>query len=157
MHRRSLVRLADALRGHSEAFRGLALDPDATAQAIAVTAVASALAQLSMERSIGALVLGAVSGSVGLIAWSTMLWVLAAAVGSRAPLMSILRPIGIAAAPFALMGAPVVGPAAAIWSIFLQVAAMRHGAGLGTFKALSVVIVPWILLVSLVPAVLTQG
>jgi hypothetical protein len=135
------------MRGDGSAFLDVATDRAATAQAFGVTAVASALGQAALEQDPAALVLGAVSGTIGLVAWTALLWTIGRLLGGSARLPGLLRGIGYTAAPFALIGIPVVGTIAVIYSIGLQVIATRRIHAFGITKAMTSVIVPWLLLV----------
>ena len=141
------VRLAGVLRGNGATLCGLSKDRAATGQAFAITAVASAIGQFTIDGEIGALVLGAVSGSIGLVAWSLLLWSNGRMLGGTARWAETLRGVGFAAAPFVLIGIPVVGVAAVVSSVALQVAAVKHIHGITTARSLLAVVMPWVLLV----------
>ena len=141
------ARLLGVLRGDGGTLRRLSQDKHATGQAFAVTAVASAIGQFTIDGEIGAFVLGAVSGSIGLVAWSMLLWWNGRMLGGTAGVMKILRGVGFAAAPFVLIGIPVVGVAAVVYSVALQVAALKHIHGITTARSLLAVVLPWLLLV----------
>jgi hypothetical protein len=141
------VRLAGALRGDGATFRHLSKDRGATTQAFTITAVASAIGQFTIDGQLGAFVLGAVSGSIGLVAWSILLWSTGRMLGGTARLMEVVRGIGFAAAPFVFIGIPVVGVAAVVASVGLQVAAVKHIHGITTARSLMAVVMPWVLLV----------
>lgn len=117
-----------------------------------VTAAASALGQYTRGPGLGALALGAVSGCVGLVAWTVALWIGSRLMGSSPRYMSLLRGIGFAGAPFALSGIPIVGVAAVVGSVALQVAVLKHIGGLATGRALVAVLVPFVVLALLVAA-----
>jgi hypothetical protein len=141
------VRLAGALRGDGATFRHLSKDRGATTQAFTITAVASAIGQFTIDGELGAFALGAVSGSIGLVAWSILLWSNGRMLGGTARPMGVLRSVGFSAAPFALIGIPVVGVAAVVYSVALQVAALKHVHGITTARSLLAVVIPWLLLV----------
>lgn len=148
-------RFAGAIRGDGGTLSRMARDRTATAQAFAVTAVASAIGQYTREPGLGAFVLGAVSGCVGLVAWTVVMWTGTRLMGGASRYMSLLRGIGFAGAPFALSGLPIVGVAAVVGSVALQVAVLKHIGGLTTGRAVVAVLVPFVL-VALAVAAVTQ-
>jgi hypothetical protein len=141
------LRLGSVLRGDGATLRRLSKDRGATGQAFAITAAASAVGQFTIDREVGALALGAVSGSIGLVAWSLLLWSNGRMLGGMARWAEILRGVGFAAAPFVLIGIPVVGVAAVVYSVALQVAALKHIHGITTGRSMAAVVTPWLLLV----------
>lgn len=140
-------RLWRVLKGEGSAFEEISRDRQATMQALAITAVASAIGQFTMEANMSAFVLGAVSGLVGLFVWSCLLWVNGRILGGSAGLLQTVRGIGFAAAPFVLIGIPIIGIAAFVYSVALQVAAIKHIHRLNTGRAMLAVVMPWVLLV----------
>jgi hypothetical protein len=142
-----LPRLWKVLRGEGRAFEEISHDRQATMQALVITAVASAIGQFTIDANMPAFVLGAVSGSIGLFAWSSLLWANARILGGSAGLLQTIRGIGFAAAPFVLIGLPIIGIAAVVYSVALQVAAIKHIHRLNTGRAMLAVVMPWVLLV----------
>ncbi len=140
-------RLVGVLRGDAGTLDRLSQDRGATGQAFAISAAASAIGQFTIDREIGALVLGGVSGSIGLVAWSLLLWSNGRMLGGTARWSEVLRGVGFAAAPFVLIGIPVVGVAAVVYSVALQVAALKHIHGTTTARSMAAVVTPWLLLV----------
>jgi hypothetical protein len=150
------LRFVRAVRGDGATLSGLGRDHTATAQAFMVTAAASALGQYTREPGLGALALGAVSGCVGLVAWTVVMWAGTRLMRASPRYMSLLRGIGFAGAPFALSGIPIVGVAAVVGSIALQVAVLKHIGGLTTGRAVVAVLVPFVLVALLVATVTQQ-
>ncbi len=141
---RRLMRLA---RADLAVFEDLAVDPRATVEAFVISAIASAIGTFTTTGTSGALALGAVAGMVGLAGWTAVLWITGRSLGGQASPMGLLRAIGYTAPPFALSGIPIVGVAAVIGSMALQVVVVRRLHHIATGRAVTAVIVPWVALV----------
>lgn len=141
---RRLLRLA---RGDLTLFDDTAADPRATTEAFVISAVASALGTFTTTGTAGALALGAVAGMVGLAGWTAVLWTTGRGLGGHGSPIGLLRAIGYTAPPFALSGIPIVGVAAVIGSVALQVVVVKRLHRLATGRALAAVLVPWVALV----------
>lgn len=146
-------RFAGAIRGDGATLSRLSRDRSATGQAFVVTALASAVGQYTRDPGFGALALGVVSGCVGLVAWTVVMWTNCRLMGGSPRYIWLLRGIGFAGAPFALSGVPIIGVAAVVASIALQVAVLKHVGGLSTGRAVAAVLVPFVLVALLVAAV----
>lgn len=140
-------RLMRLVRGDLTVFEDLASDPRATVEAFVISAVSSAVGTFTTTGTAGALALGAVAGMVGLAGWTGVLWATGRGLGGHGSMMGILRAVGYTAPPFALSGVPVLGVAAVIGSVALQVVVVMRIHRVAVGRAILAVIVPWAALV----------
>ena len=143
-------RMVGALRGHAATFEDIMSDRAASAQAFVISVISTTLVAGIDDPSVGNLLLGAFAGAIGLVAWTGVLWVVARGLGMTGRYTPLMRAIGFTALPFVLTPIPVVGAIAAVFSIALQVVAVRTVFKATMARAAATVVAPWLLLVTAV-------
>ncbi|HSJ27118.1 MAG TPA: YIP1 family protein [Acidimicrobiia bacterium] len=142
------ARLPRVLKLEEPVHREIAEDESATAQAIVVTILAALIASLTSEGSFVTNVVGAIIfAPIGLFVWTGISFLLGKMFGGTASYIALLRPIGYAAAPYALAIVPIIGQlAGAVYSAVIQVKAHQQVNGLSQGAAIAVVVIPLALL-----------
>ena len=137
-------RLTRMLKLDPSVFPEIANDDNATGQAVMVSAVAAAISNLFGEGNIiSNLVFGLVFGAIGLFIWTGMLFVVGKLFGGKADYITLLRPIGYAAAPFALGIVPFLGILGLAYSLLIQIRAVREVNQVGDGSAVATVVLPF--------------
>jgi hypothetical protein len=139
-------RLTRMLKLDSSVFAEIANDDNATGQAVMVSALVAAISNLFGEGNIiSNLVFGLVFGAIGLFIWTGMVFVSGKLFGGKADYIRLLRPIGYAAAPFALGIVPFLGILGLAYSLVIQIRAVREVNQVGDGSAVATVILPFAL------------
>lgn len=125
-------------------FAEIADDTKATREAAIIAAVTFAVLAWALEQTTQAVVLGLVLGIVGLVGWTGVLWATGRILGGRARPAHLFRGLGYVAPPLALAAVPLLGVAAGVGSVALQIVAMKRIGGLTAGRALLATTVPWI-------------
>jgi hypothetical protein len=146
------ARLPRVLKLEGPVHGEIAADTKATTQAIVVTAVAALIASLTsadgdfITRLIGAIILA----PIGLFIWSGIAFLLGKMFGGTADYISLVRPIGYSAAPYALGIVPVIGQlVGVVYSALIQVKIHQEVNGLAQGAAIAVVVIPLAVLIGL--------
>ena len=139
-----MARLPRILRLEGPVHGEIASDPSATGQAIAVTAIAAVISNLTADGNLFTNIIGAaIVAPIGLFVWTAISFALGKLFGGTADYLPLLRPIGYAAAPYALGIVPVIGAlAGAVYSAVIQVKTHREVNGLSQGAAIAVVVIP---------------
>lgn len=139
-------RLTRALKLDSAVYSEVAEDPAGTTQALIVTAAAFAIGGLTGEGNFfGNVIGGAVAGIVGLIVWSGVVLLLGKLFSGQATYTQLLRGIGLTAAPVALSVIPFLGFLGLVYSLIMQVRAVKELHKISDGAAVVVVLIPWII------------
>lgn len=142
-------RLTRALKLDSAVYSEVAEDPAGTTQALIVTAAAFAIGGLTGEGSFfGNVIGGAVAGIIGiggLIFWSGVVLLLGKLFSGQATYTQLLRGIGLTAAPVALSVIPFLGFLGLVYSLIMQVRAVKELHKISDGAAVVVVLIPWII------------
>ncbi len=139
-------RLTRALKLDSAVYSEVAEDPGGTTQALIVTAAAFAIGGLTGEGNFfGNVIGGAVAGIVGLIIWSGVVLLLGKLFSGQATYTQLLRGIGLTAAPVALSVIPFLGFLGLVYSLIMQVRAVKELHKISDGAAVVVVLIPWII------------
>ncbi len=139
-------RLTRALKLDSAVYSEVAEDPAGTTQALIVTAAAFAIGGLTGEGNfLGNVIGGAVAGIVGLIIWSGVVLLLGKLFSGQATYTQLLRGIGLTAAPVALSVIPFLGFLGLVYSLIMQVRAVKELHKISDGAAVVVVLIPWII------------
>ncbi len=139
-------RLTRALKLDSAVYSEVAEDPAGTTQALIVTAAAFAIGGLTGEGNFfGNVIGGAVAGIVGLIIWSGVVLLLGKLFSGQATYTQLLRGIGLTAAPVALSVIPFLGFLGLVYSLIMQVRAVKELHKISDGAAVVVVLIPWII------------
>ena len=143
-----IERITRVLRLESPVFREIADDGDAIGPAIGVAALASAIANLTGSGGIvGRLIAGAIGAVIGLFIWTAIVFLMSKAFGGKATYGQLVRPLGFSAAPYALAVVPVLGAlVGAIWSLIIQIRAVRDVNEVGDGTAIAIVLIPFAIL-----------
>lgn len=138
------ARLPRVLKLEGPVHGEIASDSNATIQAIVVTAVAALVASLTGDGGFAARIIGAVIlAPIGLFIWTGIAFLLGKMFGGQADYISLARPMGYAAAPYALAIVPVIGQiAGSIYSAIIQVKLHQEVNGLSQGSAIAVVVIP---------------
>jgi hypothetical protein len=105
------ARVPRVLKLEEPVHREIADDESATGQAIVVTILAALIASLTAEGNFLTRVVGAlIFAPIGLFVWTGITFLLGKMFGGTASYSQLVRPIGYAAAPYALAIVPVVRP-----------------------------------------------
>ena len=146
-------RLRRALTLDPTVYPEIANDDNATVQAVGVAALASLIGSLFQEGTfVGRLISALIGAAIGLFIWSGIVFLSSKLFGGQAPYISLVRPIGYAAAPFALGLVPFLGFIGLIYSLIIQIRAVREVAGLSDGAAVAAVLLPFAIIV--IPIVL---
>jgi len=145
------ARLPRVLRVEGPVHAEIAADPGGTGQAVAITALASAIAAItSNDRAIAGIVTAIILAPIGLFLWSGISFVVGKLFGGTASYIALTRPIGYSAAPFALGIIPGIGAlAGTIYSAIIQVKLHQEVNGLSQGAAVAVVLIPLVILFGL--------
>lgn len=145
------ARLPRVLKLEQPVHGEIAADPNGTLQAIVVTAIAALIASLTGEGGFLTRLIGAIIfAPIGLFIWSGVAFLMGKMFGGRADYMSIVRPMGYAAAPYALAIVPVIGQLVGlVYSAAIQVKLHQEVNGLAQGAAIAVVVIPLAILVGL--------
>lgn len=139
-------RLTRALKLDSAVYSEVAEDPAGTTQALIVTAAAFAIGGLTGEGNFfGNVIGGAVIGILGLIFWSGVVLLLGKLFSGQATYTQLLRGIGLTAAPVALWVIPFLGFLGLVYSLIMQVRAVKELHKISDGAAVVVVLIPWII------------
>lgn len=142
------ARLPRVLKIEGPVHGEIASDSNATIQAIVVTAVAALVASLTGEGGfVGRIVAAAILAPIGLFIWTGIAFLLGKMFGGQANYISLVRPMGYSAAPYALAIVPVIGGlAGSIYSAVIQVKLHQEVNGLSQGSAIAVVVIPLVVL-----------
>lgn len=139
-------RLTRMLKLDPSVFPEIANDDKATGQAVMVSALAAAISNLTGDGNIVSnFVFGLVFGAIGLFIWTGMVFVSGKLFGGQADYINLLRPIGYAAAPFALGLIPFLGILGLAYSLLMQIRAVREVNQVGDGSAVATVLLPFAL------------
>lgn len=146
-----MSRLPRVLKVEGPVNSEIAADETATGQAVLITIVATLIAGLtSNERVVVGIVTSIIVAPIGLFLWSGIMFVLGKLFGGTATYSALTRPIGYAAAPFALGIIPGIGAlAGTVYSAIIQVKVHQEVNGLSQGAAIAVVLIPLVLLIGL--------
>ena len=126
----------------------IANDDGATGQALGVAALASLIGSLLQEGNfIGKIISAIIGAAIGLFIWSGLVFVSTKLFDGEAGYIQLVRPIGYAAAPFALGLVPFLGVVGMIYSLIIQIRAVRSVAGLGDGPSIAAVLLPFAIIV----------
>jgi hypothetical protein len=143
-------RLGRVLRLEQGVFGEIGSDDRATGEAFLVTAAAGAISNLTTEGNIIAnFIGGAAILALGLVIWTGIVYLLAKLASGTGTYQELLRGIGYASAPYALGIVPVLGLVGTVYSVVLQVRALKEISGISGGAAAAIVLVPLILVVVL--------
>ncbi|MDH3517663.1 MAG: YIP1 family protein [Acidimicrobiia bacterium] len=139
-------RLKRALKLDGAVYGEIAADPAGTGQALLVTAVAFAIGGLSGDGSFFGNVIGSlVAGVIGLIIWAGVVLLMGKLFSGQATYTDLIRGLGLTAAPFALGVIPFLGILGLVYSLVMQVRAVRELHKISDGAAVVIVLVPWII------------
>ena len=140
-----IERLQRVLRLDDTVFTEIANDEGAIGPAIGVASLASAIAAITGQGNfVGRVVGGAIGAVIGLFIWTAIIFAMSKAFGGKAGYGQLVRPLGFTAAPYALAIIPVLGAlVGAIWSLVLQVRAVREVNEVGDGTAIAIVLIPF--------------
>lgn len=125
-------------------FPEIARDDSATTQAATVTALAGIIGSLLGEGNLaGRIVSSAIGGVIGLFIWTGIVFLSTKLFGGTASYVELVRPIGYSGAPFALGLIPFLGFIGIIYSIVIQIRAVRTVAGLSDGASVAAVLLPF--------------
>lgn len=143
-----IERLQRMLRLDNTVFTEIANDESAIGPAIGVAAVASAIAGITGEGNLAGRVIGGAIGAViGLFIWTAIIYGMSKAFGGKAEYGQLVRPLGFSSAPYALAIIPVLGAiVGAVWSLILQIRAVREVNEVGDGTAIAIVLIPFAIL-----------
>lgn len=146
-----IERLTRVLKLDSTVFKEIAEDDSATGPAVGITALAWAISGISSDTSlIGGIIGGAVFGAIGLFVWTGLVSITGRLFGGKAPYSQLVRPIGFAAAPFALGILPILGIVGLVYSLVIQIRAVREVNQVGDGSAVATVLLPFALVAVIV-------
>ena len=98
-----IERLTRVLKLDSAVFKEIAEDESATATSVGIAAIAAGISGITSDTNLVAGVIGgAVFGAIGLFVWTGLVYITGRLFGGKAPYIKLVRPIGYAAAPFAI-------------------------------------------------------
>ncbi len=143
------ARLPRVLKLEDPVFGEIANDERATTQAIAITALAAVIGNLTSEGNfLGNIVLGIIVAPIGLFVWTGIVYLVGKMFGGQGTFSQLLRPIGYAGAPFALSIVPVIGGLAAlVYSAIIQIRAVTQINQVSQGAAIATVLLPMVILV----------
>ena len=142
---RLIEQLTRVLKLEPAVFTEIAEDERAIGPAIGIAALASAIASLTGSGGIVGRVLGGAIGAViGLFIWTAIVFLMSKAFGGKATYGQLVRPLGYSSAPYALAIVPVLGAlVGAIWSLVIQIRAVREVNEVGDGTAIAIVLIPF--------------
>ena len=139
-----IERLTRVLKLDSAVFKEIAEDESATGPAVGVSALAAAIGGISGDAGVvNGIIVGAISGVVGLFIWTGLVFVAGKLFGGKAPYINLVRPIGYASAPFALSIIPFLGIIGLAYSLVIQIRAVREVNEVGDGSAVATVLLPF--------------
>lgn len=140
-----IERVQRVLRLDSAVFTEIADDEDAIGPAIGIAALASAIAGITGQGNfVGRIVGGAIGAVIGLFIWTAIIFAMSKAFGGNASYGQLVRPLGYSSAPYALAIVPVLGAViGAIWSLIIQIRAVREVNQVGDGTAIAIVLIPF--------------
>lgn len=146
------ARLPRVLKLEDPVFGEIGNDNAATVQAVVVTAIAGVIGNLTAEGGFaGKLLTGLLIAPIGLFIWTAIVFVVGKLFGGQGTYIQLLRPMGYAAAPFALGIVPVVGGLAGlVYTAFIQVRAVKEINQVSPSAAVGTVLIPLGLIVGFV-------
>lgn len=139
-----IERLTRVLKLDSTVFKEIAGDESATGPAVGITAVAAGISGITSDTNlIAGIIGGAIFGAIGLFIWTGLVYITGKLFGGKAPYIQLVRPIGFAAAPFALGILPVLGFVGLVYSLVIQIRAVREVNEVGDGSAVATVLLPF--------------
>ncbi len=139
-----IERLTRVLKLDSTVFKEIAGDESGTGPAVGVAALAFAINGISSDTNlIAGIISGAIFGAIGLFVWTGLLFITGRLFGGKAPYNQLVRPIGFAAAPFALGILPFLGLLGLAYSLVIQIRAVREVNEVGDGSAVATVLLPF--------------
>jgi hypothetical protein len=139
-----IERLTRVLKLEPTVFKEIAEDESATAPAVGISALAAAIGGISGDSGVvSGIVVGAISGVIGLFIWTGLVFVTGKLFGGKAPFIQLLRPVGFSAAPFAIGIIPILGIVGLAYSLVVQVRAVREVNEVGDGSAVATVLLPF--------------
>ncbi len=139
-----IERLTRVLKLDSTVFKEIAEDERATGTAVGISALASAISSISSDTNlIAGILFGAIFGVIGLFVWTGLLFFTGKMFGGKAPYSQLVRPIGFAAAPFAIGILPILGIVGLAYSLVIQIRAVREVNEVGDGSAVATVLLPF--------------
>lgn len=139
-----IERLTRVLKLDSAVFKEIADDESATGVAVGISALAAAISGISSDTNlIAGIVGGAIFGVIGLFVWTGLVFVTGKLFGGKAPFIKLVRPIGYAAAPFAIGIIPFLGLIGLVYSLVIQIRAVREVNEVGDGSAVATVLLPF--------------
>jgi hypothetical protein len=139
-----IERLTRVLKLDSTVFKEIAEDESATAVAVGISALAAAISGISGDTGVvSGIIVGAIFGAIGLFVWTGIVFVTGKMFGGKAPYIQLVRPMGFAAAPFALGLIPLLGLIGLAYSLVIQIRAVREVNEVGDGSAVATVLLPF--------------
>jgi hypothetical protein len=139
-----IERLTRVLKLDSAVFTEIAEDESATGPAVGVAALATAIGGISGDTGVvSGIIVGAISGVIGLFVWTGLVFITGKLFGGKAPYIKLVRPIGYAAAPFAIGIIPILGIVGLAYSLVIQIRAVREVNEVGDGSAVATVLLPF--------------
>ena len=140
-----IERLTRVLKLDSTVFREIADDESALGPAVGVAALASAISAITGQGNfVGRVIAGAIGAAIGLFIWTAIIFAMSKAFGGNATYGQLVRPLGFSSAPYALAIIPVLGAlVGAIWSLIIQIRAVREVNQVGDGTAIAIVLIPF--------------
>lgn len=141
-------RITRAFRLEPAVYHEIAADPNGTLQSLTVAAIAFAIGGLGGEGGfIGNLIGGAIGGIIGLIIWAGFVLLVGKLFSGQATYTELLRVLGFTAAPMAITFIPFLGILGVVYSIIMQVRAVREIHKISDGAAVVIVLIPWLIFV----------
>ena len=139
-----IERLTRVLKLEPAVFKEIAEDESATGPAVGISALAAAISGITSDTNlIAGIIGGAVFGVIGLFTWTGLVFVTGKLFGGKAPYIQLVRPIGYAAAPFAIGIIPFLGLIGLAYSLVIQIRAVREVNEVGDGSAVATVLLPF--------------
>lgn len=139
-----IERLTRVLKLDSAVFKEIAEDETATGVAVGVSALAAAISGISGDTGVvSGIIFGAIFGAIGLFVWTGIVFLVGKMFGGKAPYIQLVRPMGFAAAPFALGLVPILGLVGLVYSLVIQIRAVREVNEVGDGSAVATVLLPF--------------
>ncbi len=139
-----IERLTRVLKLEPAVFKEIAEDESATGPAVGISALAAAISGITSDTNlIAGIIGGAIFGVIGLFIWTGLVFVTGKLFGGKAPYIQLVRPIGYAAAPFAIGIIPFLGLIGLAYSLVIQIRAVREVNEVGDGSAVATVLLPF--------------